>query len=186
MTRSSFGKYKNKKKILSDLKQIIGELKPSCIIDLSIIYSNYLVSGNIFQIKSCVICNDFKNYKNSDFFPNYVETNNIYKKTNYIIDDTVTIYSYDNMELKNKIYDMTIKSGSDKILIGPESIYITILLSNYFNIPCICNAMTYNNTNNTTNTNDTTNTTNTNDTNDTNKLTKDDSKKIMTSFMSLF
>mgnify|MGYP006204002911 CR=1 FL=1 len=84
------------------------------------------------------------------------------------------------MELKNKIYDMTIKSGSDKILIGPESIYITILLSNYFNIPCICNAMTYNNT---TNTSDTTNT---NDTNDTNKLTKDDSKKIMTSFMSLF
>ena len=52
------------------------------------------------------------------------------------------------MELKNKIYDMTIKSGSDKILIGPESIYITILLSNYFNIPCICNAMTYNNTTN--------------------------------------
>jgi hypothetical protein len=81
------------------------------------------------------------------------------------------------MELKNKIYDMTIKSGSDKILIGPESIYITILLSNYFNIPCICNTMTYN---------DITNTNDTNDTNDTNKLTKDDSKKIMTSFISLF
>ena len=186
MTRSSFGKYKNKKKILSDLKQIIGELKPSCIIDLSIIYSNYLISGNIFQIKSCVICNDFKSYKNSDFFPNYLETNNIYKKTNYIIDDTVTIYSYDNIELKNKIYDMTIKSGSDKILIGPESIYITILLSNYFNIPCICNTMTYNNTTNTNDITSTNDTTNTNDTNDTNKLTKDDSKKIMTSFISLF
>ena len=173
MTRSSFGKYKNKKKILSDLTNIIGELKPSCIVDLSIIYSNYLVPGNIFQIKSCVICNDFKNYKHNDFFPNYVKTDNMYKKTNYTIDDTITIYSYDNMELKNEVYDMTIKNSNDKILIGPESIYVTILLSNYFNIPSICNAMTYGMNSNSI-------------TNDINKLTKDDSKKLVTSFMSLF
>ena len=84
------------------------------------------------------------------------------------------------MELKNKIYDMTLKNNTDKLLIGSESIYITMLLSNYFNIPSICNTMTYNpeyknNTGNASNT-----------TNDKNKIQKDDNKKIMTNFMSLF
>ena len=183
MTRNSFCKYKNKKKILSELTEVIEKIQPVCIIDLSIIYSNYLTPGNIFQVKSCIIDNDFKNYKNNDFFPNYVETTNIYKKTNYIIDDTVTIYNYDSMELKNKIYDMTLKNNSDKLLIGSESIYITMLLSNYFNIPSICNTMTYNPeyNNNTGNAIITSSTSNNN-----NKIQKDDNKKIMTNFMSLF
>jgi len=183
MTRSSFCKYKNKKKILSELTEVIEKIQPVCIIDLSIIYSNYLIPGSIFQVKSCIICNEFKNYKNNDFFPNYVETTNVYKKTNYIIDDTVTIYNYDSMELKNKMYDMTLKNNTDKILIGPESIYITMLLSNYFNIPSVCNTMTYNPEykNNTGNTGNTSSTINNN-----NKIQKDDNKKIMTNFMSLF
>jgi hypothetical protein len=145
-------------------------LKPSCIIDLSIIYSNYLKPGNIFQITSSVIGNDFKNYKNNSFFPNYIETNNIFKKTNYAVNDTITINSYDNMELKNESYDIIKKNNNNKILIGPESIYITILLSNYFNIPSICNGMTYNY----------------DPGNDINKISKDDGKKIMTHFISLF
>jgi hypothetical protein len=73
------------------------------------------------------------------------------------------------MELKNKIYDMTLKNNTEKILIGSESIYITMLLSNYFNIPSICNTMTYNP-----------------EYKNNNKIQKDDNKKIMTNFMSLF
>ena len=44
------------------LKETVTDLKPSCIIDLSIIYSNYLKPENIFQVTSSVIHNDFKNY----------------------------------------------------------------------------------------------------------------------------
>jgi hypothetical protein len=58
-----------------------------------------------------------------------------------------------------------------------------MLLSNYFNIPSVCNTMTYNPEykNNTGNTGNTSSTINNN-----NKIQKDDNKKIMTNFMSLF
>ena len=147
LTRGSFSKYKNKKTLVEKLKNIITELKPSCIVDLSIIYSNYLKSENIFQITSAVIHNDFKNYKYNNEFPNYIETTNIYKKTKYIIKDTITITNYDTTKAK-AITNETITTTDamqntfgnhsiNKILTGSESIYIAILLSNYFNIQCI-------------------------------------------------
>ena len=145
MTRGSFSKYKNKKYLVEKLKNIITELKPSCIIDLSIIYSNYLKSENIFQITSAVIHNDFKNYKYSSEFPNYIETISIYKKTKYLIKDTVTINNYDTIKVKAKakakakdvIPNTLEKDSVNKVLTGTESIYIAILLSNYFNIPSL-------------------------------------------------
>jgi len=143
LTKSIFNKYKNKKKMLYEMSETIRKLNPSCIVDLSFIYSNYLPSGNIFHIKSCIINDDFKNYKNDKFFPDYIEINNIYKKTNYLIHDTIAIANYDSTNLKNEIYDIVKNDKNNKILIGSESIYITILLSNYFNIPCLCIASTY-------------------------------------------
>ena len=145
LTRGSFSKYKNKKTLIEKLKNIITELKPSCIVDLSIIYSNYLKSENIFQITSAVIHNDFKNYKNDREFPNYIETTNIYKKTKYLIKDTITITNYDTTKATaitketttDAIQNTFRKNNVNKILTGNESIYIAILLSNYFNILCI-------------------------------------------------
>jgi hypothetical protein len=149
LTRGSFSKYKNKKTLVEKLKNIITELKPSCIVDLSIIYSNYLKSENIFQITSAVIHNDFKNYKYNNEFPNYIETTNIYKKTKYIIKDTITITNYDTTKARvitnttitttttNAMQNTFGNHSINKILTGNESIYIAILLSNYFNIQCI-------------------------------------------------
>ena len=105
-TKSIFNKYKNKKKMLYEMSETIGKLNPSCIVDLSIIYSNYLPQNKIFHINSCIISNDFKNYKYNDSFPNYIELNNIYKKTNYLTNDTITICNYDNTNLKNEIYEI--------------------------------------------------------------------------------
>ena len=143
MSRNSFYKYKNKKKIIEKLKDVIVELKPSCIIDISLIYSNYLKPASIIQTSSTIISNKFKNYKYDNTFPNYIETNNLYKKTKYFIKDTVTINEYDtvkvndpfiNQENKNQVENIK----NNKLLFGSESIYITILLSNYFDIPNIC------------------------------------------------
>ena len=155
LTRGSFNKYKNKKSMLEKLKKIITELKPSCIIDLSIIYSNYLKPENIFQLTSVIIHNDFKNYKNDREFPNYIETTSIYKKTKYLIKDTVTINNFDTtkvelVELEN-ITQNTFNNDNinkiNKILTGNESIYVAILLSNHFNIPCVTLGVTYNQSN---------------------------------------
>ena len=143
MTKNSFSKYKNKKKMLYEMTEMISKLNVSCIVDLSIIYSNYLPSEKIFHINSCIISNDFKNYKYNDFFPNYVKINNIYKKSNYLINDTITIVNYDSTNLHNEVYDILKNNTTDKMVIGSESIYITSLLSNYLNIPCLCIATTY-------------------------------------------
>ena len=108
---------------------------------------------NIFQLTSVIIHNDFKNYKNDREFPNYIETIDIYKKTKYLIKDTVTINNYNTtkVELTN-IADITpqntFKTDSvNKILTSNESIYVAILLSNYFNIPCITLGGTYSESN---------------------------------------
>lgn len=140
LTDNSFSKYKNKKSLVEKLKNIITELKPSCIIDLSIIYSNYLKDDSIVQLKSSVINNDFKNYKNDREFSNYIETNSLYKKTKYLIEDTITINDYDIKTLTDNLQkqDHAYVNKNNKILFGSESIYITILLSNYFNIPSLC------------------------------------------------
>ena len=171
MTRSSFGKYKNKKYLLEKLKDIITELKPSCIVDVSVIYSNYFKSENICQITSAIIANDFKNYKYSSEFPNYIETTNIYKKMKYLINDTVTINNYDNTKLKYEMHDTSKKNSVNKLFIGSESIYVTIFLSNYFNIPSVCLGSVYSLDNNDV---------------DTNKMSIGNEKKIMTSFLSIF
>lgn len=143
LTGNSFNKYKNKKKMLYEISETIRKLNPSCIVDLSIIYSNYLPQNKIFHINSCIISNDYKNYKYNDFFPDYIEVNNIYKKTNFLIPDTITIVKYDSTIFKNEKYELMKNDRTNKIIIGPESIYVTILLSNYFNIPCLCIASTY-------------------------------------------
>jgi hypothetical protein len=185
MTNNTFNIYKNKKKMIYELSETISKLNPSCIIDLSIIYSNYLPSEKIFHIKSCIISNDFKNYKNDIFFPDYIEINNIYKKTNYLINDMITIANYDNTNLKNEKYELIKNDRTNKIIIGSESIYITILLSNYFNIPCLCIASTYNDNNDNINSiNNIINSVNTN--NKLNKSQKENIHKIITNFMSLF
>ena len=171
--------------MIYELSETISKLNPSCIIDLSIIYSNYLPSEKIFHIKSCIISNDFKNYKNYNFFPDYIEINNIYKKTNYLINDMITIANHDNTNLKNEKYELIKNDRTNKIIIGSESIYITILLSNYFNIPCLCIASTYNDNNDNINSiNNIINSVNTN--NKLNKSQKENIHKIITNFMSLF
>ena len=146
LTRDSFSKYKNKKSMIEKLKNVIDKIKPSCIIDLSIISSNYFKSEHIFHMTSCVIHNDFKNYKYNSEFPNYIECTDIYKKTKYLIQDTITINN-SNTKLNNLMSRTTSNTSqannADKILTGPESIYITFLLSNYFSIPCVTLGVTY-------------------------------------------
>jgi hypothetical protein len=182
MTYNSFSKYKNKKKMLYEMSETIRKLNPSCIVDLSIIYSNYLPQNKIFHINSCIISNDFKNYKYNDSFPNYIELNNIYKKTNYLTNDTITICNYDNTNLKNEIYEIIKNDRTNKIVIGPESIYVTILLSNYFNIPSMCIASTYSENND-----DIYNIINTESKNNKlNKSQKENINKIIINFTSLF
>ena len=153
LTRGSFNKYKNKKSMIEKVKKVISELKPSCIVDLSIIYSNYLNTENIFQISSAVIHNDFKNYKYNAEFPNYIEGTTMYRKTKYLVNDTITINNnYNNNNKNNKnLNDLVMSNTSNtsqannvnKILTGSESIYITFLLSNYFSIPCTVLCITY-------------------------------------------
>ena len=132
--------------MIEKLKNVIDKIKPSCIIDLSIISSNYFKSEHIFHMTSCVIHNDFKNYKYNSEFPNYIECTDIYKKTKYLIQDTITINN-SNTKLNNlmswAISDTTETNNASKILTGPESIYITFLLSNYFSIPCVTLGVTY-------------------------------------------
>ena len=168
LTRGSFSKYKNKKSMIEKLKIVITKINPSCIIDLSIITSNYFKPEHIFHITSCVVDNDFKNYKYNTEFPNYVECSYIYKKTKYLIRDTITINNYNNNirnssnnnsnnnnsnnnKLNNLILSNTPNTyqanNLNKILTGPESIYITFLLSNYFSIPCVTLGVTYNESN---------------------------------------
>lgn len=146
LTRDSFSKYKNKKSMIEKIKNVIDKIKPSCIIDLSIISSNYFKSEHIFHMTSCVIHNDFKNYKYNSEFPNYIECAYIYKKTKYLIQDTITINN-SNTKLNNLISrttsDTSETNNASKILTGPESIYITFLLSNYFSIPCVTLGVTY-------------------------------------------
>lgn len=146
LTRDSFSKYKNKKSMIEKIKNVIDKIKPSCIIDLSIISSNYFKSEHIFHMTSCVIHNDFKNYKYNSEFPNYIECTDIYKKTKYLIQDTITINN-SNTKLNNLISrttsDTSETNNASKILTGPESIYITFLLSNYFSIPCVTLGVTY-------------------------------------------
>ena len=94
--------------------------------------------GHIFQITSAIIDNNYKKYKHNKLFPNYIEQNHIYKKSNYLSSDIITIYDYNNSELNNSVTDILQKDINNKLFLGPESIYITMLLSNQLNIPSMC------------------------------------------------
>jgi hypothetical protein len=101
----------------------------------------------------------------------------------------ITICNYDNTKLKNEMYNVTKNNKINKILIGPESIYVTILLSNYYNIPCICNALTYSPYSNDAYSNDAYSNdaySITNNNYDINKISKEYTKKIMNNFISIF
>ena len=170
MSRGSFYKYKNKNKIINNFKNIINELRPSCIIDLSIVYTNYMKGGNVLQIKSAIIDNNNKKYKNNKLFPDYIEQKNVHTNTKYLIKDTISIHEYDNSDLNNEVTNIVYDNNNIKQLVGPESIYITMLLSNEFNIPSICIGLVSEKDKDT----------------DDNKLNKDSEKKIMTTFLSIF
>jgi hypothetical protein len=163
-TRAVFNKIKNKTYLINELKRVVELLKPSYIIDLSIIYSNYLKPSSIIQVSSAIIHNDFSNYKNIKSVEDYIQIKTISKNTKYLTTDTVTINNLSNTNVKMLINNMFENSdgggggdggGSDdisgeklnnelsakntnKILLGSESIYLSMFLSNHFNIPAMC------------------------------------------------
>jgi hypothetical protein len=132
LTNSSFKKIKNKTYLLNKMRELVVTINPSCIIDLSVMDSNYYKPNSILQISSAVIDNSYKNYKNISRIDNYIEIDKILThKTKYLIQDTITIT---NSVIKPEISEETNKN-KHKILIGNESIYISLLLSAEFNIP---------------------------------------------------
>lgn len=146
LTKSCFSKYKNKNFLFNKLKNIIQELSPSYIVDLNIVYSNYLKSESIIQLSSALIDNDYKNYKNNDIFIDYVKSANVEKNTKYLIQDTITINDTKNIHVQKVIDNILHQPHNyNKFLIGSESIYLTMMLSNYFNIPCLCLGIVSNN-----------------------------------------
>jgi hypothetical protein len=146
LTKSCFSKYKNKNFLFNKLKNIIQELSPSYIVDLNIVYSNYLKSESIIQLSSALIDNDYKNYKNNDIFIDYVKLANVEKKTKYLIQDTITINDTKNIHVQQVIDNILHQPHNyNKFFIGSESIYLTMMLSNYFNIPCLCLGIVSNN-----------------------------------------
>ena len=152
LTKSCFSKYKNKNFLFNKLKNIIQELSPSYIVDLNMIYSNYFKPESIIQLSSAIIDNNYKNYKNNNMFKDYIKITNNEKKTKYLINDTVTINDLNNPFVKKIIDGMFIESDEydksyvkNKIFMCSESIYLTMMLSNYFNIPGLCLGIVSNN-----------------------------------------
>ena len=131
LTNSSFKKIKNKTYLLNKMRELVVQINPSCIVDLSVMDSNYYKPNSILQISSAIVDNSYKNYKNINQINNYVEIDkSLTNKTKYMIQDTITII---NQDTKSTISDdENIKS---RILTGSESIYISLLLSTEFNIP---------------------------------------------------
>ncbi len=164
-TKTSFNKIKKKSYLINELKRIVELLKPSYIIDLSIIYSNYLKPSSILQLSSAIIHNDFSNYKNIQSMEDYIQIKTISKNTKYLTTDTITINNLSNDNVKITIDEMfgnghkgsgrgagsgrnhtyednqtnTLSTqNTNKILLGSESIYLAMFLSNHFNIPAMC------------------------------------------------
>jgi hypothetical protein len=110
-------------------------LQPSCVV----------------QFSSAIINNDFGNYKNIKSLEDYIQIKTISKNTKYLTTDVITINNLSNSNVKGLIDDIIGSNGqgngginttsaknTNKILIGPESIYLSMFLSNYFNIPVMC------------------------------------------------
>jgi hypothetical protein len=131
LTNSSFKKIKNKTYLLNKMHELVVQINPSCIVDLSIIDSNYYKPNSILQISSAIVDNSYKNYKNINKVDNYVQIDkSVTNKTNYLVQDTITIT---NPVTKSTIPDD--ENSKTRILIGSESIYISLFLSSEFNIP---------------------------------------------------
>jgi hypothetical protein len=151
-TKTSFNKMKNKSHLMNELKRVITLLEPSYIIDLSIIYSNYLEPSSVVQFTSAIIHNDFGNYKNIGSIEDYIQIETVSKNTKYLTKDTVTINNLSNSNVKSLIGEMfgnmddgghhgvnaSSVKNTNKILLGSESIYLAMFLSNYFKIPAMC------------------------------------------------
>jgi hypothetical protein len=113
------------------MRELVVQINPTCIVDLSIMDSNYYKPNSVIQISSAVVDNSYKNYKNISRIDNYVEVDKtLTNKTKYMVQDTITIT---NPVTKSTIpYD---ENSKTRILIGSESIYISLFLSSEFNIP---------------------------------------------------
>jgi hypothetical protein len=130
LTKSSFNKIKNKTYLLNKMRELVVKINPTCIVDLSVMGSNYYKPNSVLQISSAVVDNSYKNYKNINRIDNYVEIDKtLTHKTKYLVQDTITIT---NPVTKSIIPD---ENSKHRILTGNESIYISLLLSAEFNIP---------------------------------------------------
>jgi hypothetical protein len=130
LTKSSFNKIKNKTYLLNKMRELVVKINPTCIVDLSVMGSNYYKPNSVLQVSSVIVDNSYKNYKSITRIDNYVEIDkSLTNKTKYLIQDTITII---NPFTKLTTPDETSKH---RILTGNESIYISLLLSAEFNIP---------------------------------------------------
>jgi hypothetical protein len=139
LTNSSFNKTKNKTYLLNKMRELVKQINPSCIIDLSVMGSNYYKPNSVLQISSAVIDNGYKNYKNiTRHIDNYIEIDKrLTHRTKYLIRDTIRIKNPYTNTNTNTIISAESISSTSKILYGNESIYIALLLSSEFNIPNI-------------------------------------------------
>ena len=139
LTNSSFNKTKNKTYLLNKMRELVKQINPSCIIDLSVMGSDYYKPNSVLQISSAVIDNGYKNYKNiTRHIDNYIEIDkSITHRTKYLIRDTIRIKNPYTNTTTNTIISAESISSTSKILYGNESIYIALLLSSEFNIPNI-------------------------------------------------
>ena len=137
LTNSSFKKTKNKTYLLNKMRELVKQLNPSCIIDLSVMNSNYYKPNSVLQISSAVIDNGYKNYKNiTRHIDDYIEIDkSLTHRTKYLIRDTIRIENPYTTTTTNTIISAESISPASKILYGNESIYIALLLSSEFNIP---------------------------------------------------
>jgi len=139
LTNSSFKKTKNKTYLLNKMRELVKQLNPSCIIDLSVMNSNYYKPNSVLQISSAVIDNGYKNYKNiTRHIDDYIEIDkSLTHRTKYLIRDTIRIENPYTTTTTNTIISAESISPTSKILYGNESIYIALLISSEFNIPNI-------------------------------------------------
>jgi hypothetical protein len=137
LTNSSFKKTKNKTYLLNKMRDLVERINPSCIIDLSVMNSNYYKPNSVLQISSSVIDNGYKNYKNiTRHIDEYIEIDkSLTHRTKYLIRDTIRIKNPYTNTTTNTIISAESISPTSKILYGNESIYIALLLSSEFNIP---------------------------------------------------
>jgi hypothetical protein len=144
LTNSSFKKTKNKTYLLNKMRELVVKIHPSCIVDLSVMNSNYYKPNSVFQISSAAIDSTYTNYKNykniTRHIDNYIEVDkSLTHKTKYLTRDTITIVNpYANANANanaNTIISAESISPTSRILSGSESIYISLLLSSEFNIP---------------------------------------------------